>query len=155
MRKGKLDYLLDNKATISVWIELCLCKVNPMFEDYSRKEYQIIDHEHAQKIAQADRMDVVLEWQGEEYTVDWNDNSLPPIPEGKARLWCIAAWKLTENHCKELALAHAEDDRKRALVVSYFTDRLGLASEEAEATANELSPKAIDGLVDMSKANLA
>ena len=155
MRKGKLDYLLDNKATISVWIELCLCKVNPMFEDYSRKEYQIIDHEHAQKIAQADRMDVVLEWQGEEYTVDWNDNSLPPIPEGKARLWCIAAWKLTENHCKELALAHAEDDRKRALVVSYFTDKLGLASEEAEATVNGLSSKAIDGLVDMSKANLA
>ena len=155
MRKGKLDYLLDDKATISVWIELCLCRTNPMFEDYSRKEYQIIDQEHAQKIAQADRMDVVVEWKGLEYAVDWNDNSLPPIPEGKARLWGIAAWKLTENHCKELALAYAEDDRKRALVVSYFTDKLGLASEEAEATVNGLPSKAIDGLVGMAKQALA
>ena len=155
MRKGKLDYLLDDKATISVWIELCLCRTNPMFEDYSRKEYQIIDQEHAQKIAQADRMDVVVEWKGLEYAVDWNDNSLPPIPEGKARLWCVVAWKLTENHCKELALAHAEDDRKRALVVSYFTDTLGLTSEEAEATVNGLPLKAIDGLVGMAKQALA
>ena len=126
-----------------------------MFESYSRKEYQIIDCEHAQKIAQANRSDVVLEWQGEEYTVDWNNNSLPSIPEGKARLWCVVAWKLTENHNRELRLAHAEDDRKRALVMDYFTDRLGLSTEEAEATANELPLKAIESLLEMSQANLA
>jgi len=155
MRKGKLDYLLDDKATISVWIELCLCKVNPMFEDYSRKEYQIIDHEHAQKIAQANLRDVVLEWQGEEYAVDWNGNSLPAIPEGKARLWCVVAWKLTENHNRELCLAHAEDDRKRALVVSYFTDTLGLDLDEAQDTTNELPVEAVESLLTMAQENLA
>jgi hypothetical protein len=155
MRKGKLDYLLDDKATMSEWIELCLCKTNPMFESYSRKEYEIIDRQHAEKIAQANRQDVVLEWAGKEYTVDWNNNSLPSIPEGKVRLWCVVAWKLTENHNRSLRLAHAEDDRKRALVVDYFTGRLGLSPEEAQATADELPSKAIESLVEMSQANLA
>ena len=151
MRKGKLDYLLDTEATVSVWIELCLCKVNPMFEDYSRKEYELIDHDHAQKIASAQRRDVALEWQGQEYTTDWNGNYLPPIPKGKARLWCIVAWKLTENHNQELRAAHEEDDRKRALVMDYFTGTLGLSPEEAQACNNDLPPKAIDGLLPMAE----
>ena len=155
MKKGKLDYLLDDKATISVWLELCLCNTNPMFEDYSRKEYEIIDREHAQKISQANRRDVALEWQGEEYAVDWNDNSLPAIPRGKARLWCIKAWKLTENHNRELRAAYAEDDRKRARVMEYFTDTLGLDLDEAQDTTNELSSEAIDGLLQMAQKTLA
>jgi hypothetical protein len=155
MRKGKLDYLLDDKATISVWLELCLCNTNPMFEDYSRKEYQIIDHDHALKISQAKRRDVALEWQGEEYAVDWNGNSLPPIPEGKARLWCVVAWKLTENHNRELRAAYAEDDRKRARVMEYFTDTLGLDLDEAQDTTNELSSEAINGLLQMAQKTLA
>tara|TARA_Y100000310_G_scaffold339829_1_gene433739 strand:- start:36 stop:416 length:381 start_codon:yes stop_codon:yes gene_type:complete len=126
-----------------------------MFETYSRKEYELIDHEHAEKIASANRRDVALEWRGQEYATDWNGRSLPAIPEGKARLWCIVAWKLTENHNRELRAAHKEADRKRALVVSYFTDRLGLDLDEAEATADELPSKAIDGLLEMSQANLA
>ena len=155
MRKGKLDYLLDDKATISVWLELCLCNTNPMFEDYSRKEYEIIDHDHALKISQANRRDVALEWRGQEYTVDWNDNSLPPIPRGKARLWCIKAWKLTENHNRELRAAYAEDDRKRAIVAAYFTDYLGRTPEESKAAAHQLSPEAIDGLLQMAEQALA
>ena len=156
MKKGKLDYLLNGTPhEMSTWIELCLCKTNPMFETYLRKEYEIIDHKHAEKIASANRRDVELEWQGHEYATDWNGNSLPPIPEGKARLWCIVAWKLTENHNRELRATHAEDDRKRALVVDYFTGRLGLSPEEAQATADELPSKAIESLVEMSQANLA
>ena len=59
MRKGKLDYLLNGTAhEMSTWLELCLCKTNPMFEDYSRKEYETIDHKHAKKIASAKRRDV-------------------------------------------------------------------------------------------------
>ena len=156
MRKGKLDYLLDGTAhEQSTWLELCLCRTNPMFETYSRKEYELIDHEHAEKIASAKRRDVALEWRGQEYAADWNGRCLPAIPEGKARLWCIVAWKLTENHNRELRAAHEEDDRKRALVIDYFTGKLGLTSDEAQATANELPLKAIESLLDMSQSNLA
>jgi len=126
-----------------------------MFETYSRKEYELIDHEHAEKIAYASRRDVALEWRGQEYATDWNGRSLPVIPEGKARLWCIVAWKLTENHNRELRAAHKEDDRKRALVIGYFTGKLGLTPDEAQATANELPSKAIESLLDMSQSNLA
>jgi len=152
MRKGKLDYLLNGTAhEMSTWLELCLCKTNPMFEDYSRKEYETIDHKHAKKIASANRRDVALEWRGQEYATDWNGNSLPPIPEGKDRLWCIVAWKLTENHNRELRAAHKEADRKRALVVDYFTGKLGLSPDEAQATADELPSKAIESLLTMSQ----
>jgi len=122
-----------------------------MFEDYSRKEYETIDHKHAKKIASANRRDVALEWRGQEYATDWNGNSLPPIPEGKDRLWCIVAWKLTENHNRELRAAHKEDDRKRALVIDYFTGKLGLSPDEAQATADELPSKAIESLLTMSQ----
>ena len=126
-----------------------------MFEDYSRKEYETIDHKHAKKIASAKRRDVALEWRGQEYATAWNGNSLPPIPEGKARLWCIVAWKLTENHNRELRAAYKEDDRKRALVLDYFTGKLGLSLDEAQATADELPSKAIESLLTMSQSNLA
>ena len=156
MRKGKLDYLLDGTPhEMSTWLELCLCSTNPMFEDYSRKEYEIIDHDHALKISQANRRDVALEWRGQEYAVDWNDNSLPLIPRGKARLWCIKAWKLTENHNRELRAAYAEDDRKRAIVAAYFTDNLGLALDEAQDTTNELPSEAINGILQMAQKTLA
>ena len=156
MKKGKLDYLLNGTPhEMSTWIELCLCKTNPMFETYLRKEYEIIDREHALKIVSAERRDVELEWHGHEYAMDWNGNSLPSIPEGKARLWCIVAWKLTENHNRELRAAHKEDDRKRTLVIGYFTGKLGLSSDEAQATADALPSKAIESLLPMAEEALA
>ncbi len=156
MRKGKLDYLLDGTThEMSTWLELCLCNTNPMFEEYSRKEYELIDYEHAKKIAQANRRDVALEWRGQEYAVDWNGNSLPAIPQGKARLWCIVAWKLTENHNRELRAAHAEDDRKRKLVMKYFIHTFKRTPEEAKVTANQLPPKAIKSILQMAEQALA
>jgi len=126
-----------------------------MFESYSRKEYELIDREHAKKIDSANRRDVALEWRGQEYATDWNGRSLPAIPEGKARLWCITAWKLIENHNRKLRAAYAEDDRKRALVTAYFTDTLGRTPEESKIAANRLPSKAIDGLLQMAEQALA
>ena len=148
MRTGKLDHLLDGTVhEISTWIELILCPENrnPMYETYLRREYVIIQETHAKKIASANRRDVQIEWHGEEYSRDWNNKPLPPLPQGCARLWCIKAWKLTENHNQELRKIHTLRDHQRDYILSWYIKK-DIPEDVAKATLEELTVDQISKL---------
>jgi len=159
--KENLDYLLDDPRLAQVWVELKLTKTNPLHDDYYRMEYAEITLAEAEKIAQANCKGVVLEYQGEEYTKDWNGKRMPSIvqwlPDGSedpaspyARLWCSQAWAVM-NQRRELESTKIEERTARLeFVIRYFTETLKREPAESRTLAYALSAKDVDSLAKMA-----
>ena len=164
--KTNLDYLLDNPSLAQVWVELKLTKTNPLHDDYYRMEYAEITLAEAEKIAQAKCKGIVLEYQGEEYTRDWNGKRLPALtkslPDGSvdpdsldARLWCSEAWKVMAQRREMESKKIEERTARLEFVIRYFIETLEREPSESRTLAYALSAKDVDSLAKMAAKTLA
>ena len=150
--KENLDYLLDDPRLAQVWVELKLTKTNPLHDDYYRMEYAEITLAEAEKIAQAGCKGIVLEFQGEEYTTDWNGKRLAGITaeNAYARLWCSEAWRVMSQRRAKESQKIEERTARLELVIEYLIESLRQEPAESRALAYALSPKEIDSLAQMA-----
>ena len=164
--KENLDYLLDDPRLAQVWVELKLTKTNPLHDDYYRMEYVEITLAEAEKISQANCKGIVLEYQGEEYTTDWNGKRMPSIahwlPDGSldpdspsARLWCSEAWKVMAQRRAKESKKIEERTARLEQVIQYFIETLEREPSESRELAYALSAKDVDSLAKMAAKTLA
>tara|TARA_R110002020_G_C16160879_1_gene763392 strand:+ start:719 stop:1114 length:396 start_codon:yes stop_codon:yes gene_type:complete len=124
-------------------------------------EYVDVSYDEAKKIAQANCKGVVLEYQGEEYTTDWNGKRMHGItqslPDGTidpaspyARLWCSEAWKVMSQRRAKESKKIEERTARLEFVIEYLTKSLGQESAESRELAYALSSKEIDSLAKMA-----
>ncbi len=121
-----LDYLLNDTKTTKVWCLLKLAKptCNPMYDTYYRNDSVEITLAEAVRVADAQLPDVVVEYQGEEYTKTWYDKPMPKLSVGKARLWCKQAWIASRQRRSLEQDKIAKRTAKIELVIDYFVQKL-------------------------------
>ena len=76
------------------------------------------------RVADAQLSDVVVEYQGEEYTKTWYDKPMPKLSVGKARLWCKQAWIASRQRRSLEQDKIAKRTAKIELVIDYFVQVL-------------------------------
>ena len=123
--KADLDYALNNPETTQFWVEFALTKGNPLHNDYAgRMEYVDITLAQAAKIAQANCTGIRLEYQGQEYTKDWNDKPLGKLNRHTVRLWCLKAWQAMNQRHELYEKRRDEAEAKRKLITKQVVDHL-------------------------------
>ena len=95
-----------------------------MYDSYYRNDSVEITLAEAVRVADAQLSDVVVEYQGEEYTKTWYDKPMPKLSIGKARLWCKQAWIASRQRRSFEQDKIAKRTAKIELVIDYFVQKL-------------------------------